>query len=148
MLEAGWTRDAVLTIPNALCVARMLSGPVVAALILKEAWGPAFALLTAAGISDWLDGYIARKLGQGSVLGSYLDPLADKVLVCSVVGALAYQGSLPMPLAALIIGRDVILPSETALWGIGGVVALTTLASGLGYARAYFAGQLLKARAH
>lgn len=43
------------------------------------------------GISDWLDGFVARRFGQGSVIGSYLDPLADKVLICSTVGALAYE---------------------------------------------------------
>ena len=44
-----------------------------------------------AGLSDWLDGYVARKFDQGSVIGSYLDPLADKVLICCTVGALASE---------------------------------------------------------
>ena len=49
------------------------------------------ASLAAAGASDWLDGYLAKRWGQQSVLGSYLDPLADKVLICTTVGALAVE---------------------------------------------------------
>lgn len=61
------------------------------------------------GATDWLDGYIARRSGHSNVLGSYLDPLADKVLVGSVVGALGYTGALPAPLVGVIIGRDAFL---------------------------------------
>ena len=62
-------------------------------MILHNLWGPAVISLAVAGASDWLDGYLARRLGQGSVLGSYLDPLADKVLICSTVAALGFEVS-------------------------------------------------------
>ncbi len=70
--------------------------------------------LVISGITDWLDGYFARKAGPGAaggatVLGSYLDPLADKVLVGCVVGALGYTGALSAPLVAVVLGRDVVL---------------------------------------
>jgi cardiolipin synthase len=80
--------------------------------------------------SDWADGALARRLGQASVLGSYLDPLADKVLVCSVVGALAVQGAVPTWVAVVVIGRDVGLVTGMAAhrwrtlgWATSGVTA-------------------------
>ena len=88
---SGWSSRQVLNAPNLISLARLLSGPVIAYCIVHEAWAPAVVGTAVAGISDWLDGYLARRLNQGSVLGSYLDPLADKALVCCVVGALAYQ---------------------------------------------------------
>ncbi len=66
-------------------------------------------VLAVAGASDWVDGYIAKNFNQKSVLGSYLDPLADKVLVASVTCACAVQGLLPTWLVGLFIGRDVVL---------------------------------------
>ncbi|CAL8472090.1 g11632 [Coccomyxa elongata] len=107
--NAGWTREAVYNVPNAISLARLISGPFVAYLILHEYWATALGTLAVAGASDWADGYAAKHYGQSSVLGSYLDPFADKVLVCCTVGALAQQGSLPVALASIIIGRDVLL---------------------------------------
>lgn len=72
---------------------RLLSGPIVAHLILQHQWPAAMVTLIIAGVSDWADGYAAKHWGQSSVLGSYLDPLADKVLVCCTVGALAAEVS-------------------------------------------------------
>ena len=93
--DAGWTRQEVINIPNALSMGRLLSGPVVAHMILQHQWPAAMVTLAVAGISDWADGYAAKHWGQSSVLGSYLDPLADKVLVCCTVGALAAEVCLP-----------------------------------------------------
>lgn len=56
--------------------------------------------------TDWLDGYLARTLGHTSKLGSYLDPLADKVFVATAVGTMGYLGMLPAWLAVLVVGRD------------------------------------------
>ena len=72
-------------------MARLLSGPAIAAMVMHELWGPAMVTLAIAGASDWLDGYVARQWKQSSVLGSYLDPVADKVLICCTVGALAAE---------------------------------------------------------
>lgn len=67
--------------------------------------------LVISGVTDWLDGFFARCAGPGgaTVLGSYLDPLADKVLVGCVVGALGYTGALPAPLVGVVLGRDAVL---------------------------------------
>ncbi|DBB04287.1 TPA: hypothetical protein ACH3X1_012784 [Trebouxia sp. C0004] len=92
-------------------MARLVSGPVIAWLILNEQWDVALVSLAVSGASDWADGYVAKRFGQSSVLGSYLDPLADKVLIGSVVAALGYQGALPLWLVSVIIGRDVVLLS-------------------------------------
>ena len=78
---------------------RLLSGPVVAHMILQHQWPAAMITLAIAGISDWADGYAAKHWGQSSVLGSYLDPLADKVLVCCTVGALAAEVRPPPALS-------------------------------------------------
>jgi cardiolipin synthase len=107
--DAGWSRSTVLTLPNGLSAARLLSAPVLAHLIAASAWPAAAALLATAAVSDWADGAAARSLNQGSVLGTYLDPVADKAVVCAVAGSLAGVGALPPALAALIIGRDVAL---------------------------------------
>ena len=75
----------------------MLAGPLVAYLILEAHWPAAFVTLGIAGASDWLDGYVAKSTGQGSVLGSYLDPLADKILMGCTAGALAYEVGTRIP---------------------------------------------------
>jgi cardiolipin synthase len=81
----------VFNVPNALSMARLISGPFVAYFILHGYWATAMGTLAVAGLSDWADGYAAKHYGQTSVLGSYLDPLADKVLVGCTVGALAAE---------------------------------------------------------
>lgn len=63
----------------------------------------------ACGFSDWLDGYIARKYNQKTVLGAFLDPLADKVFIGSLAVGLTIKGLLPLPLTIIIIGRDMVL---------------------------------------
>jgi hypothetical protein len=80
--------------------------------------------------TDWADGALARHLGQTSIIGSYLDPLADKVLVACVVGALAYGGHAPLWMAALVVGRDAGLVGGMALhrwralgWRVRGLTA-------------------------
>ncbi|KAK9867957.1 hypothetical protein WJX84_003158 [Apatococcus fuscideae] len=107
--EAGWTWSEVCNLPNSLSLARLASGPFISALIVNHNWSTAFIAISIAAVTDWLDGAVAKRWHTNSVLGSYLDPLADKVLVCCVVGALGYEGSLPVWLATVIIGRDVLL---------------------------------------
>jgi hypothetical protein len=89
----GWSRREVLNWPNALSLGRLLSGPLLAAWILQGRWELAAPGLAISAATDWLDGWLARRAGLRSVLGSYLDPLADKVLVGCVVGALGHTVS-------------------------------------------------------
>ncbi|KAL4516492.1 hypothetical protein Ndes2526B_g05089 [Nannochloris sp. 'desiccata'] len=110
----GWSYNEVITIANSLSVFRLLSGPVISAWIIQGRWSVAVPALVISGATDWLDGYFARRESirsgrPSNVLGSYLDPLADKVLVGCVVGALGYTGTLPLPLVGVVLGRDVVL---------------------------------------
>lgn len=84
-------------------------------LIVTERLEAAFWLLIAAGVSDAVDGFIAKNFNARSNLGSYLDPLADKILLDGVYVALAMAGWLPVWLAALVIGRDLLIVSGVVL---------------------------------
>ena len=83
-------------------------------LILHGAWDPALLSLAVLGWSDWLDGHLARRYRHTSVLGTYLDPLADKALVACTGAALAGTGLLPAYAAAAFIARDAFLLSGAA----------------------------------
>lgn len=97
-------------VPNALCVGRILAGPALAYGTLTSAISPELALAGAAtaAATDFLDGYLARRWNQGTILGSYLDPIADKIFVGFVGTALAMKGALPVWLVALLVSRDAI----------------------------------------
>jgi cardiolipin synthase len=108
----GWTRANVATAANAVSAARLAAAPAAYALIASGAHpGPALALVAAAGVSDWVDGWLARRQGGGSgtPLGSYLDPLADKAFTCAAVAGAASAGLVPEWLAAAVVGRDATL---------------------------------------
>ena len=107
---APWSYGDIATIPNALSIARGASGPLIAAGIVNDA-PPELILagIVAAGASDWLDGYLARRWNQTGVAGSYLDPAGDKAFVASVAVALAWKGAIPAWLAACFLGRDAAL---------------------------------------
>lgn len=74
-------------------------------------WTMSGCELSYVGLSDWLDGYLAKVLKQQSVLGSYLDPLADKAVVGAAIGALGWVGSIPAELVAGVVLRDALLVS-------------------------------------
>mmetsp|Transcript_866 Transcript_866/g.1182 ORF Transcript_866/g.1182 Transcript_866/m.1182 type:complete len:330 (-) Transcript_866:384-1373(-) len=101
--------DLVFNVPNALSMLRLISGPIISYWLIEEKYMTAVTALVISGATDWLDGYAARRLNQGSVLGSYLDPLADKVLILCVAGALLYNGVLPLWLGGTFVLRDVVL---------------------------------------
>lgn len=84
--------------------------------ILNGSFTVAFWLFVAAGVSDAVDGYLAKRLGQSSALGAYLDPLADKALLVAVYVALGHAGYLPLWLVILVVFRDVVI--------VGGVLLL------------------------
>jgi cardiolipin synthase len=98
-----------MNIPNAITIARTLLIPVILYLLWREEYGAAFLLFSAAAVGDFLDGYLARRLDQRSQLGALLDPAADKATMLGAVLLLAWQGALPMWLAAAIVLRDLII---------------------------------------
>lgn len=108
-----WLFAELSSLPNALSLSRVLFGPVIAYWVVLDMWAAAVGGLVVAGATDWLDGYIAKQQGKQSILGSYLDPLGDKVLIGCVVGVLVYKGSLPLWVAGTIIARDIFLVAGT-----------------------------------
>ena len=93
--------------------------PVMIYLILNGSYFGAFWLFVAAGVSDAIDGYIAKQLGQATILGSYLDPLADKSLLVGVYITLGHENLLPSWLVILVVFRVLII--------IGGVFVLEAI---------------------
>jgi CDP-diacylglycerol--glycerol-3-phosphate 3-phosphatidyltransferase len=102
--------DRVWTVPNALSVLRLLGVPLFLWLLLgPEADGWAVAVLMVAGVTDWLDGKLARWLDQGSRLGALLDPAADRLYIVSTLIALALREIVPVWVMALLVGRELVL---------------------------------------
>ncbi|XP_048457188.1 cardiolipin synthase (CMP-forming) [Rhincodon typus] len=98
------------TIPNLLCMARIGLSPYLGYLIVEEEFNLALGLFTLAGITDLLDGYIARNwANQKSALGSALDPLADKILISVLYVSLTCAELIPAPLTAMVLIRDITL---------------------------------------
>jgi phosphatidylglycerophosphate synthase len=109
-------RENIHNIPNYLTFARIALTPAIGYMIVHQQHYAALGLLGIAGITDLLDGYIARRFNQKTSLGSTLDPLADKLLMTTLTVALCQSGALPLALGGLIIGRDVLLVMGTAYY--------------------------------
>ena len=102
--------DRVWTLPNALSVLRLLGVPLFLWLLLgPEADGWALVVLMVSGITDWLDGKLARWLNQGSRLGALLDPAADRLYIVCTLVALAIRDVVPVWVVALLLGRELVL---------------------------------------
>ena len=100
----------VLTIPNLISIIRLAGVPLFLWLVLvPEADGWALAVLFVSGLTDWLDGYLARKLHQTSKLGAILDPVADRLYILSTVIGLGMRDIIPWWLAVLLPARDAFL---------------------------------------
>ncbi len=99
----------VLTVPNGLSLARLLLVPVFAYLIVTRQDGWALVVLAFSGISDFLDGYLARLWHQESRLGALLDPAADRLYILSTLLGLAYRELIPWWLVVVVVARDVVL---------------------------------------
>ncbi|XP_033041550.1 cardiolipin synthase (CMP-forming) isoform X1 [Trachypithecus francoisi] len=98
------------TIPNMLSMTRIGLAPVLGYLIIEEDFNTALGVFALAGLTDLLDGFIARNwANQKSALGSALDPLADKILISILYVSLTYADLIPVPLTYMIISRDVML---------------------------------------
>ena len=104
-----------MNIPNILTLLRILLVPLAIWLIISDAYGAAFFVLVAAGATDGLDGYLAKRFGWATELGAYLDPLADKVLLVSTYVALGVRLLLPSWLVILVVSRDVMIVAAILL---------------------------------
>eukprot|EP00934_Nitzschia_sp_Nitz4_P001399 Nitzschia sp. Nitz4//scaffold10_size219509//73055//73973//NITZ4_001417-RA/size219509-augustus-gene-0.224-mRNA-1//1//CDS//3329532887//1399//frame0 len=101
------------SIPNVITLTRMASTPLLAYFIVSEQYTIAIGGCALAAASDFLDGYLAKQYGWTTVLGTYLDPLADKVFVNTLGVSLWYSGILPTPLISLWATKDFLLLSGT-----------------------------------
>ena len=109
MPETGLVTDRVLTLPNALSAARLLGVPLFLWLVLNEHDMAAVALLMVSGVTDWLDGKIARAWGQMSRVGQLLDPAADRLYILATLIGLTIRDIVPLWLTLGLVGRDVVL---------------------------------------
>jgi cardiolipin synthase len=122
--------NAILTLPNIISFARLCAVPFTIWLVLHRRFAPATTLFIAAGISDALDGYLARRRG-GTTLGAILDPLADKALMVGMFVTLAAIDQLPDWLAMLVVFRDlVIVGGVLLLWMTSHPIAIEPLMIG------------------
>jgi cardiolipin synthase len=106
----------VLTLANHLTILRILMTPAIVILLLYKYMAAAIVLFLLAGVTDGLDGFVARRRGQRTALGMVLDPLADKLLLMSAVVALTILKELPRWFTIIVVSRDLIL--------IGGAIIL------------------------
>ncbi len=100
-------RNPLRAAPNLLTLGRICLAPFLVAAILERRYELGFILFAVAGLTDALDGAAARILKQRTVLGHYLDPVADKLLLSTLFLVLMYEGLIPATVTVLVFGRDV-----------------------------------------
>jgi len=104
----------LLTLPNLLTILRLALTPFIAVAILGGAYSRAIVLCFLAGLSDGIDGLLARKLGQSSQFGAYFDPIADKILLSAVYISLGIAHDIEWWMVALVFGRDIFILAMAA----------------------------------
>ena len=109
------------TLPNRLCIIRILFIPLIIVFIEKGYFYVAFILFILAGITDGLDGFVARRFKLTSKLGLYLDPIADKLLVSSVLITLTYHNLIPLWVTILLVCREFIINGLRSFYAIEGI---------------------------
>jgi cardiolipin synthase len=107
--KSGFLNGEILNIPNLLSFLRIALVPVFLWFLLKEMFVSAISVLAIAGLTDFLDGYLARKLNQTTKLGKMLDPVADRLYIFATLLALSATGYVPWWLAGLVILRDLLM---------------------------------------
>ena len=117
-----------MTIPNFITLGRVILVPVIFYMLVSNETKAAFFLFVIAGISDGVDGFLAKRFNWQSELGAYLDPLADKLLLVSMFVALGVQGLLPVWLAIAVVSRDILIVLGVVLaWVLGQPVTIHPL---------------------
>ena len=119
--DEGASMDRVLTLPNVITIIRLSCLPIFLWLLFVDENRAAAAwLLAALGATDWVDGYLARHMGQVSTLGKILDPVADRLLFIVGGGAILIDGSVPAWFAITVLVREVLVGGTTVLLGLMG----------------------------
>jgi cardiolipin synthase (CMP-forming) len=118
-----------LNIPNVVTLGRVILVPVIFWLLVSGNTKAAFFAFLAAGISDAVDGFVAKRFKLETELGAYLDPLADKLLIVSIYVALGVAGNLPSWLVIAVVSRDILIVLGVLLaWIVGHAVTIRPLA--------------------
>ena len=109
-----------MSVPNLLTIARILMVPLLIWLIISGNFRLAFAIFVAAGVTDAVDGFIAKNYDSVTELGAYLDPLADKALIVSIYLTLGIKDLIPGWLVILVVSRDIMIVGAVMLsWLVG-----------------------------
>ena len=124
-LQAGY----ILSIPNLITLGRILLVPIVVwAIATPGAMWIAFVLFVAAGVSDAVDGFLAKRFDMTTELGAYLDPLADKALIVSIYISLGINEAIPRWLVILVVSRDILIVGGIMLsWVMGNPLKIKPL---------------------
>jgi cardiolipin synthase (CMP-forming) len=102
-------------LPNLLTLIRLFASPVLAFLLFRNRFKEALAVVLVAGVTDWLDGFTARKLGINNTAGVFLDPMADKIMLVTLFVVLAAIHLISGWMLALVLGRDLVIVSGAGL---------------------------------
>lgn len=130
--------NPIWNIPNILTLMRIAAIPLLAYFLLSPSRDAGFwaaALFSAASVTDWLDGYLARRMGIVTVFGKFLDPIADKLLVMAALIMILPFGRVPAWMVLVILGREIII---TGLRGIASTEGIVIQASDLGKYKTIF----------
>lgn len=118
-----------LNLPNVITLGRVILVPIVFWLLVSGQTQLAFFAFMLAGVSDAVDGFIAKRFGLSTELGAYLDPLADKLLIVSIFVALGVRGALPSWLVIAVVSRDILIVVGVMLsWLLDKPVRISPLA--------------------
>lgn len=131
-------RNQILNLPNILTMMRIAAIPLLAALLMSPSRSAGFwaaALFSVASITDWLDGYLARRMGIVTVFGKFLDPIADKLIVMAALIMILPFDRVPAWMVLVILGREIII---TGLRGIASTEGIVIQASNLGKYKTIF----------
>lgn len=130
--------NQVMNIPNMLTMMRIAAIPLLAALLMSPGRSAGFwaaALFAVASITDWLDGYLARRMGIVTIFGKFLDPIADKLIVMAALIMILPFDRVPAWMVLVILGREIII---TGLRGIASSEGIVIQASDLGKFKTIF----------
>jgi len=131
-------KQTILNLPNILTMLRIAAIPLLVVLLLspsREAGFWAAALFAIASITDWLDGYLARRMGIETVFGKFLDPIADKLIVMAALIMILPFNRVPAWMVLVILGREIII---TGLRGLASTEGIVIPASNLGKFKTIF----------
>lgn len=104
-----------MSIPNLISIFRLITVPIIVFLMIQHNYVIALWLFIISGISDGLDGFVAKHFNMATDLGAHLDPIADKALLVAVFLTLAFQGLVPVWLAVLVVSRDIMIVGAVLL---------------------------------